>query len=94
MKHRRIAFALALLLGATALLSGTLLILHDGHECHQTACPLCTGLIQGLELLRMLAILAGVGLLISMRSLASSCLSENRYLPDWTPVRRKVKLLN
>lgn len=93
MKQRGIAFTLTLLLIATALLSGALLILHPSHECHQAACPVCALLERGAESFLCLLIgFAGLGLL-SEAGRRCLCLSpENRFLPDRTPVRLKVKL--
>lgn len=95
MKNRRIAWLLILLLCATAVLSGTLLILHADHSCHQTACPICTALTRSFEsFLRAAAALALISLYTDLSRSFGFGLSENRFVPDWTPVRRKVKLLD
>ena len=93
MNNRKIAWALILLLCATALFSGTLLILHAGHSCHQTTCPICIVLTHSDEtLLYAAAMLYSIGLCIDAGAKFSFDLSENRVVSDWTPVRRKVKL--
>ena len=95
MKNRKIAWTLILLLCATTLLSGTLLILHADHGCHQTACPICTALARSVEtFLRAAAMLASIGLYIDVSCKFGFEAPENRFVPDWTPVRRKVKLQN
>ena len=93
MKQRRIAAALILLLCATALLSGALLILHSGHDCHQATCPVCTILTRNTEsFLCLLLACIGMGLLFDVSKYRLLCISENRVVPDWTLVHRKVKL--
>lgn len=96
MKRRRLARALIMLLCIAVLLSGTLLILHTRHDhMHRVAeCPVCMALERRAEaslcILSMLAIFGMIGSL----ALCGFNLGENRFLPDWTPVRRKVKLLD
>ena len=95
MKNRKIAWLLLLLLCATALLSGTLLILHADHVCHQTACPICTALTQSFEsFLCLTAVTVTTGLYRDVSRSFGFGSPESRFIPDWTPVRRKVKLLN
>ena len=93
MKQRRIAAALILLLCVTALLSGALLILHSGHECHPATCLVCTVLTRSTETLSCLLFLCmGIGLLFDAGKYRLLCISENRVVPGWTLVHRKVKL--
>ena len=93
MKQRRIAAAMILLLCVTALLSGALLILHTGHDCHQATCPVCTILTRNTEsFLCLLPACMGMGLLFDVGKYRLLCISENRLVPDWTLVHRKVKL--
>ena len=93
MKQRRIAAALILLLCATALLSGALLILYSGHECHQATCPVCTVLTRNTEsFLCLLLACIGMGLPFDVNKNRLLFISENRVVPEWTLVHRKVKL--
>lgn len=93
MKQRRFAFALALFLCAAALLSGALLVLHADHSCHPASCTVCTNLARDAEsFLCLMAAFAGMGLLIALNKHCLCASAENRYVPDWTLVRRKVKL--
>ena len=93
MKQRRIATALVLLFCATALLSGALLILHTGHDCHQVICPICTMLTRNTEsFLCLLLTCVGMCYLFDVGKYRLLYVSENRFVPDWTLVRRKVKL--
>jgi len=93
MKQRRIALALILLLCATALLSGTLLVLHADHACHPASCPVCMNLARDTDsFLCLMAAFAGMGLFLSLHRQSLYPSAENRYVPDWTLVRRKVKL--
>lgn len=95
MKNRKIAWLLLLLLCLTALLSGTLLILHSDHGCQQTACPICMALTRSFEsFLCATAVLAITGLYRDLSRSFGFGSPESRFIPDWTPVRRKVKLLN
>lgn len=96
MKRRKLARALILLLCIAVLLSGTLLILHTRHNhIHRVAeCSICMALERRAEAsLCSLSMLTLFGLIGSL-SLCAFGLGENRFLPDWTPVRRKVKLLD
>lgn len=93
MKQRKIAIALVILLCASVLLSGTLLILHTGHECHRASCPVCAALARSMEaILGLLAALMVLGLFTNPNRRCLCVSPENRFVPDWTPVRRKVKL--
>ena len=93
MKQRSIAAALILLLCVTALLSGALLILHSGHECHQATCPVCTILTRNTEFfLCLLFACIGTGLLFDVGKYRLLFIAENRVVPEWTLVHRKVKL--
>ncbi|MCI6374620.1 MAG: hypothetical protein MR821_04940 [Clostridiales bacterium] len=95
MKRRRIAWALILLLCAAALLSGSLLVLHTGRGCHASACPICMMLARRAGQLPFLLIaFAGAGLFGKLYRGRLYALPENQSVPDWTPVRRKVKLLD
>ena len=95
MNKRKISAALAILLIISMVLSGTLLILLAEHECHDVICHTCLEIARRVEmLLGSIALLIAVGMFT-----AESCdhifgPPEDRYVPDWTPVRRKVKLLN
>lgn len=93
MKQRRIAAVMILLLCVTALLSGALLILHTGHDCHQATCPVCTILTRNTEsFLCLLLAYMGIGLFFDVSKYRLLCISENWVVPDWTLVHRKVKL--
>ena len=93
MKQRRFALALALFLCAAALLSGTLLVLHAEHGCRAASCSVCAGLSRNDEsFLCLMTAFAGAGLMIALSKHCLCALAENRYVPDWTLVRRKVKL--
>jgi len=93
MKQRRIAAALILILCAAALLSGALLILHSGHDCHQATCPVCMILTRSTEsFLCLLLACIGTELFLDVGQYHLLCISENRFVPDWTLVHRKVKL--
>lgn len=95
MRRRRIALFLALFIFAFALLSGTLLILHTDHECHLAICPVCILLDQNFEcFLGLFCIFTGIRPLFDLAGRYLVSLSENRFIPDWTPVRLKVKLLD
>ena len=93
MTRRKIALSMVLLLCAAVFLSGTLLILHPDHECCQTTCAVCTALERRSEILCLLAAVLSGGLLVMLYQRAP-LQGENQFLPDWTPVRGKVKLLN
>lgn len=94
MNHRKIAITLMLLLCVTVLLSGTLLILHAGHDCRPAACPVCAILAQTAgAFLSSVAVLVSLALLHDMKRLLYAS-PENRFVPERTPVRRKVKLLD
>lgn len=93
MTRRKIAWSMVLLLCAAVFLSGTLLILHPDHECCQTTCAVCTALERRSEILCLLATVMLGGLLLMLYQRAP-LQGENQFLPDWTPVRGKVKLLN
>ena len=93
MKQRRIAIALVFFLCAAALLSGTLLVLHTDHECHQETCTLCMILARNTEtFLCLLIAFAGMGLLGGQGKHCLDAPRGNRFIPDWTLVCRKVKL--
>ena len=93
MKQRRMATALILLMIASALLSGALLILYSGHECHHAYCPVCTILDRSTDtFLCLLLVCMGMGLLFDVGKYRLLCISENRVVPGWTLVHRKVKL--
>ena len=92
MRQRKIVSALILMLCATVFLSGTLLILHTEHECHHAECSICMALQREEIALYIIAMLVVGSLALSTSG--GAVLWEDRYLPDWTPVRRKVKLLN
>jgi len=95
MKHRRIMLALIVLLCIVALLSGTLLALHADHECHQTACHVCMLLAQSAKTCLYAAVAClSIGLLENLIQRCLCGFNESRYIPDWTLVRRKVKLLD
>lgn len=94
MKRRRIAWALAALMCAIALVSGMhLILLHTGHECHPLTCPVCIAIEQIEACLHVFAVL---GMLALLRGGYFSRLRmvERWFVPHWTPVLRKVKLLN
>ncbi len=94
MKRSRLYSVLAWCLCAALLLSGALLVFHAGHACRNQACALCPI----LENCR--SALAGAWLLCAAIALGAAagekaCAAvENRFDPDETPVRQKVKLLN
>ncbi len=93
MKRRKIAWMLILLLCAMALLSGALLILYADHECRQVTCPVCIILARNTEsFLSLLIASASIGLLGGLDKYCVYMSPENRFIPDWTLVRRKVKL--
>lgn len=93
MKQRRVAIALILLLCATALLTGTLLILHADHVCHQIVCPICAILTRDTDPFMCLFIaFAGAGLLSASNMHYFYSPAEDQFVPVWTPIRRKVKL--
>jgi len=93
MKKRKIAWMLIMLLCLMALFSGALLILHADHDCHRTACPICIILPRsGETFLYAAAMLYSIGLCIDVSRKFGFDLPENRFVPDWTPVHRKVKL--
>ena len=95
MKLRRIAVVLIVLLCASALLTGTLLILHGDHTCHESTCTICMAMAQRMEhILGALAILTAFGLLGDLTLWRLGLPAENRYVPGWTLVQRKVKLLD
>lgn len=95
MKRQLAARRCALLLCAIVLLSGALLILHAGCECSPSTCPVCTMLAQNAEnFLYLPMVFVGVGALGIWSETRPSRSAENRFAPDATPVRRKVKLLN
>ena len=95
MKNRKIAWLLAMLLCVAVVLSGTLLILHADHECSQTACPVCMVLMRSDEsFLCAVAMMAATGLCVDICHGFGFDPPENRFVPEWTPVRRKVKLLD
>ena len=95
MKQRRMAQALVLLLCVSAFLSGALLILHSGHDCHQAACPVCAIWTRGTEsFLCLLFACTGMGLVSCAAKYRLLFTSENRFSSDGTLVHRKVKLLN
>lgn len=95
MKRNALTMAIVLLLGITWLLSGTLLVLHADHTCQDMTCPICTIIARSAEsFLLAITILVTAGLLTDMS--AGHCYGppENRFVPEWTLVQRKVKLLN
>lgn len=95
MKRNKLTMAIVLLLGVAWLLSGTLLVLHADHTCQETTCPICLILARSVEtFLLAIAVLVAAGLLADMS--AGRCYGppENRFVPEWTLVQRKVKLLN
>lgn len=93
MKQRRIAISLLVLLCATALLSGSLLILHAEHQCNQDTCLVCAILEHNAEFsLSLLLVFASIGFLEKTEKRWMYAFSENLFMPDWTPVRQKVKL--
>lgn len=94
MKQRRIAWALLLLMCASALLSGALLILYGHHECLHEACTVCAVLEKSRQAeLMALALLTAVCLMRMLRT-GSVAPAENQFIPDWTPVQLKVKMLD
>ena len=95
MKHRIAAFILALILCAAALLVSPHLIFHADPEHHQSQCCVCEILTQGKDsLVCLLAYIAATALLSSAGRYFLSLSPENQPVPDWTPVRLKVKLLD
>lgn len=93
MNRRILAALLAVLLCMTALLSGALLILHKDHGCINEACAVCMLLERGAEILQGLFLVC-LAVSATVRN-ENGCLFaslENQRLPDWTPVRRKVKM--
>lgn len=93
-KRRRIAWALAALMCVIALFSGAhLILLHIGHECHPLTCPVCMAIRQIEACLHVLAVL---GMLALLRGGYFSRLRmvERWFVPHWTPVLRKVMLLD
>ena len=95
MKRSKWIAALVWLLCAAVLLSGALLVFHAGHACHDQACVLCPILEHcKMALLGVLAIAAAASLWMREGAPSPSTPKENRFDPEWTLVRRKVKLLN
>jgi len=93
MKRNAPVKALAVLLCGVLLLSGTLLVLHADHACHPASCPVCMNLARDTDsFLCLMAAFAGMGLFLSLHRQSLYPSAENRYVPDWTLVRRKVKL--
>ena len=93
MKNRKTAWLLVMLLCVTVVLSGTLLVLHADHACHPASCPVCMNLARDTDsFLCLMAAFAGMGLFLSLHRQSLYPSAENRYVPDWTLVRRKVKL--
>ena len=95
MKHRIAAILLALILCAVALLIGPHLVFHGEPHSHEISCLVCRFLMQNEDLfICLLAAFTGVGLLGSAERCFLRAASENQPVPDWTPVRLKVKLLD
>ena len=96
MTRRRIALSILLVLCAAVFVSGTLLILHPAHDCPQAVCPVCMALARRTEMeCCLLAALSAGGMLLLLSRVEPLPLhAENQFLTDWTPVRKKVKLLN
>ena len=95
MKHNKGTAALALLMCAAFLLSGTLLVLHADHACHECTCAICPILARCMEIfLGVLAVFAATGFLGDIGIGRCYGPPENRTVPEWTLVQRKVKLLN
>lgn len=95
MKHRIAAVILALILCAVALLIGPHLVFHGEPHSHEISCLVCRFLLQNEDLfICLLAAFTGVGLLSSAGEYFLWAASENQPVPDWTPVRLKVKLLD
>lgn len=95
MKHSKWAATLAIVLCAAALLSGTLLVLHADHACCGDSCRICPVLARCLDvILGMIAVISLTGILTSTGAGRQFRFLENRFVPDWTLVRLKVKLLN
>lgn len=95
MNCRRVSGALALMMILLTVISGTLLVLHAEHDCHEAKCPTCMVLARTVENLLSLTALAGSAWLFMIAvSSGNAAPPEDRLMPVWTPVRRKVKLLN
>jgi len=95
MKHRIMALSLALILCAVALLIGPHLVFHEGSHNHEVSCIVCRYLMQNEDVfVCLLAAFAGMGLLGSTGMFFRWAALKNRIVPDWTPVRLKVKLLD
>lgn len=95
MKQSTLKATLALLLCGVMLLSGTLLVLHSGHACQETSCPVCPVIDSFIRLL--MGVIAAVSWSLTAGYLLCRQYSrppENRFVPEWTLVQRKVKLLN
>ena len=95
MKHSQWTIALAVLLCAVSLLSGTLLVLHADHVCCESACTVCPILARCMEIfLGVLAVFAAGSFLGDVGIGCCYGPPESRFVPEWTLVQRKVKLLN
>ena len=95
MKHRIAAFTLALILCATALLISPHLVFHADPEHRHTACLVCEILEQIKDsFVCLIVCITGVGLLSVKGRCFLHAPMENQLVPDWTPVRLKVKLLD
>lgn len=95
MKQGKWKAVLAWIMCAAFLLSGTLLVLHADHACRESACTVCPILVRCMEIfLCVLAVFAAMG--FSGDTGIGRCYGppENRTVPEWTLVQRKVKLLN
>jgi len=93
MKRGKRTAALAWFMCAVMLVFGTLLVLHADHACHPASCPVCMNLARDTDsFLCLMAAFAGMGLFLSLHRQSLYPSAENRYVPDWTLVRRKVKL--
>ncbi len=95
MKQRKIALALILLLCASALLSGALLILHAEHICQSATCSVCMMLTRNsATFLCFMLACAGIGLIANGDKRYLNSAQENRLISDWTLVRRKIRMQN
>ena len=94
-KRSRPSIILSLLLCAILLISGSLLALHPTHAHCRTCCMICPRIGEFVQTLlgaaAVLTCIVPTGCI-----LAGMCYGppENRFVPEWTLVQRKVKLLN
>ena len=95
MKRGKRTAAMAWFMCAVMLVFGTLLVLHADHICHDHTCVICPILARCMEIfLCALAVFTAAG--FSGDTGMGRCYGppENRTVPEWTLVQRKVKLLN